>query len=183
MKLIVGLGNFQKKYENTRHNVGFMAIDNFCKENKIILNEEKFNGVYFKDNDYIIAKPLTNMNLSGKFVSAIVKFYKINLEDILIIHDDVSFDIGSIKLKSSGSSGGQNGIRNIMELLKTEQIKRVKLGIGRNKQMILADYVLSKFNDKEREELKQVFATTNEIIHEFISGINYDKIMSKFNKN
>jgi PTH1 family peptidyl-tRNA hydrolase len=183
MKLIVGLGNFQKKYENTRHNVGFMAIDNFCKENKITLNEEKFNGTYFKENEYIIAKPLTNMNLSGKFVSAIVKFYKINLEDILVIHDDVSFGIGSIKLKTSGSSGGQNGIRNIMELLKTEQIKRVKLGIGRNKQMILADYVLSKFNSDELEELKHVFTTTNEIIREFISGISYDKIMSKFNKN
>jgi PTH1 family peptidyl-tRNA hydrolase len=183
MKLIVGLGNFQKKYENTRHNIGFMAIDEFCKQNKIILNEEKFNGIYFKENDYIIAKPLTNMNLSGKFVSAIIKFYKINIDDILIIHDDVSFDVGSIKLKSSGSSGGQNGIRNIIELLKTEQIKRVKLGIGRNKQMILADYVLSKFNNDEMQILKQVFNTTNEIINEFISKVDYDKIMSKFNKN
>jgi|LQAB01.1.fsa_nt_gi PTH1 family peptidyl-tRNA hydrolase len=183
MKLIVGLGNFQKKYENTRHNIGFMAIENFCKSKKITLNEEKFNGIYFKNKEYIIAKPLTNMNLSGKFVSALVKFYKIDLKDILIIHDDVSFDVGSIKLKSTGSSGGQNGIRNIMELLKTQDIKRVKLGIGRNKQMILADYVLSKFTSEEMKKLEKVFEDTNEIINEFVDGIRYEAIMNLFNKN
>jgi PTH1 family peptidyl-tRNA hydrolase len=183
MKLIIGLGNFQKKYENTRHNIGFMAIENFCKSNKITLNEEKFNGIYFKDKEYIIAKPLTNMNLSGKFVSALVKFYKIDLNDILVIHDDVSFDVGNIKLKLNGSSGGQNGIRNIMELLKTQDIKRVKLGIGRDKKMILADYVLSKFTDEEMKKLEDVFKETDKIISEFINGTTYDKIMNNFNKN
>ncbi|MDR2821851.1 MAG: aminoacyl-tRNA hydrolase [Mycoplasmataceae bacterium] len=182
MKLIIGLGNFQKKYEKTRHNIGFMAIENYCKHKKITLNEEKFNGVYFKNADYIIAKPLTNMNLSGKFVSALVKFYKIDLNDILVIHDDVNFEVGSVKLRTTGSSGGQNGIRNIMELLKTQDIKRVKLGIGRDKQMILADYVLSKFNNEEIKKLPEVFEKTNEIISEFIGGIRYEAIMNLFNK-
>ncbi|MDR2636413.1 MAG: aminoacyl-tRNA hydrolase [Mycoplasmataceae bacterium] len=181
MKLIIGLGNFPKQYAMTKHNVGFQVIDEFCKKHNISLDNENFKGIFYKTPDYIIAKPLTLMNLSGLFVREVIKFYKINIEDVLIIYDDINLDIGLLKLKTSGTSGGQNGIQNIIDLLGTEKIKRLKIGIGKNKQGILADYVLSNFSKQELTLLKPIFIKTNEIIHEFIKDEDFNKIMTKWN--
>jgi PTH1 family peptidyl-tRNA hydrolase len=180
MRLIIGLGNYPKKYLSTKHNAGFLIIDEYCKKHKINLDEENFQGLFHKEKDFIIAKPLTLMNLSGKFVRDIIHFYKINIEDILIICDDVNYGIGSFKIRKNGSSGGQNGMGNIIELLGTNEIKRLKIGIGRNNQMILSDYVLSKFSTQELETIKLLsFNATNEIIHEFINGANFEELMNK----
>jgi PTH1 family peptidyl-tRNA hydrolase len=131
MKLIVGLGNYPKEYEFTRHNAGFLAIDDFCKKNLLELKTEKFNGLYVKTDSYIISKPLTFMNNSGDFVREIVKFFKIDIKDILIITDDIDSNFGSLKFRSNGSSGGQNGLKDIFNKLGTEEIKRIKIGTGR----------------------------------------------------
>lgn len=185
MKLIVGLGNPGREYENTKHNVGFMFIDYFCQKNNIELKELKFSGIYSKikmnGEEIIIAKPLTYMNLSGEFVSKIMNFFKINYEDLIVIHDDLDCEIGKIKIKQKGSSGGQNGLRNIISHLKTENIKRIKIGIGRPKNNInIKDYVLSKLTFEEKNAIFSNFNNICEIIEDFTQN-NLIKAMNKFN--
>lgn len=134
MKLIVGLGNPGKEYENTRHNMGFMVIDEFASMIDVDFNKEDFKGTYAKfkldDEDVILFKPMTYMNLSGEAVLAISQFYKIETEDMLIIFDDMAIKPGELRLRLSGSSGGQKGMQNIIDLLKTDEIKRIRVGIG-----------------------------------------------------
>ena len=121
MKMIVGLGNPGKEYELTRHNIGFMVIDEYAKKYKINNFKTKYNGLYAKiyrnGEYYILLKPLSFMNLSGTVINKFASFYKIKPQDILIIHDDLDLPIGKIRIKSKGSSGGHNGIKNIMMVI------------------------------------------------------------------
>ena len=137
MKLIVGLGNIGKEYENTRHNIGFRAIDAISKKYKFEITKNKFDGYYEKilinGEQVIFLKPAKYMNLSGEVIKKYVDFYKININDILIICDDLDQDVGKYKLKQKGSSGGHNGLKNIELHLKTQEYKRLKIGISNNK--------------------------------------------------
>ncbi len=134
MKLIVGLGNPEKKYENTRHNCGFRAIDFYAAKNNLVF-KNKYNSLYseqiINNEKVIFLKPQTYMNLSGNCVREYVNYYNINIEDILIIYDDYNFEVGSFKIKRDGSDGGHNGIKNIIENLKDKNIKRVRIGISK----------------------------------------------------
>ena len=185
MKLIVGLGNPGKEYEKTRHNVGFNIIDLYLKENKLKLDKEKFNGKYTKTTingeDVIFLEPQTFMNNSGESVSAIMKFYKININDILVIQDDLDMEIGKIKLKEKSSSGGHNGIKSIEEHLGTEDYKRLKIGISNNKDIDTKDYVLGKFSKDDREILENTYKTCIDIINDYLE-MNFDLLMGKYNK-
>lgn len=144
MKIIIGLGNPGIEYANTRHNIGFQIIDLICNEYNVTLNSNKFGGSFFVEKDVIFAKPLTFMNNSGSFVKEIVNFYKINNEDILIIFDDLDSEVGQAKIKAVGSAGGHNGMKDIIEKLGTNEIKRLKIGIGRPKNIkTISKYVLS----------------------------------------
>ena len=169
MKLIVGLGNPGKEYENTRHNIGFKAIDLFAKEHNLELNQEKFKGIYCKTQDFILAKPLTFMNLSGDFVQAISNFFKIKVEDILIIYDDMDLPIATLRYRKKGSSGGQNGMKDIMLKMGTESISRIKIGIGRPK-FVGRDHVLGQWNPEEIEALNKSKKDLINKINEFIKG-------------
>ena len=184
MKLIVGLGNPGTEYKNTRHNIGFYYIDNFV--NKLNLDyKEKFNGLYIKtkiDNeDVIFLKPQTYMNLSGECVLKFVNYYKIKVEDILIIHDDLDMDIGRIKLKENGSSGGHNGIKNIILHLNSENFKRLKIGIGKNKNFIIKDYVISKLTNEEQEIINNNSSKIYNILIDYFK-ISFNDLMSKYNR-
>ena len=184
MKLIVGLGNPGKEYENTRHNIGYIMLDKYAQEKKVNKFSEKFNGLYAKiiiDNDQILLlKPLSYMNLSGQVVKQYVDYYKIKTEDILIIHDDLDLPCGKIKMKAKGSCGGHNGIRNIIDELKIEQFSRLKIGIGKNNNMDTKDYVLGKFTQEERRKVDVIANHIPTIIDDFIfKGIEYS--MSKYN--
>lgn len=185
MKLIVGLGNPGKEYEKTRHNVGFNVIDLYLKENKLKLDKEKFNGKYTKTTingeDVIFLEPQTFMNNSGESVQAIMKFYKININDILVIQDDLDMEIGKIKLKEKSSSGGHNGIKSIEEHLGTEDYKRLKIGISNNKDIDTKDYVLGKFSKDDREILENTYKTCVDIINDYFE-MNFDLLMGKYNK-
>ena len=185
MKLIVGLGNPGKEYEKTRHNVGFNIIDLYLKENKLKLDKEKFNGKYTKTTingeDVIFLEPQTFMNNSGESVQAIMKFYKININDILVIQDDLDMEIGKIKLKEKSSSGGHNGIKSIEEHLGTEDYKRLKIGISNNKDIDTKDYVLGKFSKDDREILENTYKTCIDIINDYFE-MNFDLLMGKYNK-
>ncbi len=183
MKMVVGLGNPGDIYKNTRHNIGFSIIDNYVL-NKNIKFHEKFNGLYTKINNgketFILLKPLSFMNLSGTVVKKYVDYFKIKIEDILIIQDDLDLPLGKIKIKSKGSSGGHNGIRNIIDELKCETFARFKIGIGRDDSYSIKDYVLTEFTTKDKTILSHVFNYSNDIIDYFINN-NIEKVMSKYN--
>ena len=184
MKMIVGLGNPGKEYELTRHNTGFMVIDYYAKLNNISDFKEKFNGLYakvYKDNEYfVLLKPLSYMNLSGTVIKKFASFYKIKPEDILIIHDDLDLPVGKIKIKYKGSSGGHNGIKNIIENLKTEEFPRFKIGISKSDNITYKDYVLGKFNSEDINKINKILEFSPSIIDDFIS-LNIEKLMSKYN--
>ena len=183
MKLIVGLGNPGKEYEHTRHNSGFMFVDNYV-DNKGLTYKSKMEALYVEDNidgeKILIIKPQTFMNLSGNAVKKFVDFYKISTDDILVIYDDMSFEVGEFKIKSSGSSGGHNGINNIITLLHTDKISRVKIGISKNKYD-MKDYVLSKFSKEDFNNLQNVLSLSENIITDFVR-LPIDHLMSKYNK-
>ena len=133
MKLIVGLGNPGREYNNTRHNVGFMCIDKLCQYFKVDLNSNKFNGLYtqfnYKDEKIILLKPGKYMNLSGEVIRDFVNFYKIDMSDIIIICDDLDTSVGTFRLRYKGSSGGHNGLKNIELHLGTKEYKRINSSI------------------------------------------------------
>lgn len=182
MKLIVGLGNPGREYKNTRHNVGFMVLDNYV--GKVDWKTKTDVSVFLKevDNEQIIfIKPMTYMNLSGLAVRKIVNFYKINIKDILIIQDDLDLSVGKYKIKRNSSSGGHNGIKSIISELKSEEFARLKIGIGKNEKIPVEKYVLSKFTSEELNNITSNYNDFNEIINTFIKyGI--DETLSKHNK-
>lgn len=182
MKLIVGLGNPGKEYVNTRHNIGFMVIDSFC-EKKTLVFKEKYGGLYaeyfFNNEKIILLKPQNYMNLSGGVVYNFINYYNLNIEDIFIIYDDISFDLGNYKLKKSGSSGGHNGIKDIINSLKTEEIKRLRIGISKGNKN-LQNYVLGKFGILERSKVKNIIELANNIIEDYMV-LNFEKLMQKYN--
>ena len=184
MKLIVGLGNPGLEYNLTRHNVGFMVIDNFAKKYNVNFNKRKFNGLYaelvINNEKVILLKPQSYMNLSGEVVNQFVKFFKISIEDILIINDDLDLSIGFYKLKQSGSSGGHNGLKNIELHLGTMNYKRLKIGISREKNRDIKDYVLGRFSSSELEILKNVIDCSENILNDILN-YSFDKVMSIYN--
>ncbi|MBR4261943.1 MAG: aminoacyl-tRNA hydrolase [Bacilli bacterium] len=184
MKLIVGLGNPGKEYENTRHNMGFFFIDNYAKSKNIEIKTKKFNGLLTefvdKNEKIILLKPQTYMNLSGESVRKVMDFYKISTDDILIISDDLDLPIGNYRLKSKGSCGGHNGLRNIEQHIDTQNYKRLKIGISKDNEVDTKDYVLSKISKKDKELLELMIPTINEILDNFIDT-DFEVLMSKYN--
>ncbi len=157
IKLIVGLGNPGKEYKNTRHNIGFMVIDKIAEKLNITNFKERDNAIYFDTYidmyKVIFLKPQKYINLSGEVLIKFVDFFDIKTENIVIISDDLDQNIGNIKLKEKGSSGGHNGLKNIEECLKTSDYKRIKIGISNDKNIDTKDYVLGKISSKEKKVL------------------------------
>lgn len=180
MKLIVGLGNYGEQYEQTRHNVGFSVIDKIAQKINVTLSKNNFNGVFYMNQDFILAKPYTYMNLSGNFVKQIVNFYKIYVEDIIVIYDDLDTPLGQAKMKTIGGSGGHKGMNDIIQKLDTENIHRLKIGIGRPKNKIdISTFVLSKFDKKEEEIINLVIdKSADAVISSIYNG--FRNVMNNF---
>ena len=182
MKLIVGLGNPGKEYENTRHNIGFMILDSFLGKVKW---KTKNNAMYYEKNinneKYIFIKHLTFMNLSGNAVKKYVDYYKIKIEDILVIQDDLDLDVGVLRLKQNSSDGGHNGIKSIISCLQTKNFKRLKVGISNNKSIDTKDYVLNNFSKEEIKKLNNILDDCYNIIEDF-AQMSFIDLMSKYNK-
>ncbi len=182
MKLVVGLGNPGKKYEKTRHNCGYNAINFYAAKNNLSF-KKKFNAEYCEqvvnNEKMLLVKPTTYMNLSGNAVIEFVNFYNIDKKDILIIYDDKNFEVGTFKIKRKGSDGGHNGIKNIISVLHTEDIARVKMGISMPKEELI-DYVLGKFSKEDTEKLNNLYPTICNIIDDF-SILTIDELMDKYN--
>lgn len=184
MKLIVGLGNPGKEYENTRHNMGFITIDRFASKHNIKIDKSKFDGLYtelkINDEKVILLKPQKFINLSGEVIKKYVYFYKIDVNDILIISDDLDQQIGKCKLRYKGSSGGHNGLKNIELHLHTNEYKRIKIGISNNKDMDTKDYVLGKLNKETLDILNPVIDKVQNILDDYFK-MSFDNLMNKYN--
>ncbi len=184
MKLIVGLGNPGREYELTRHNIGFMCLDEIANHYQVSFNSSKFNGSYVQVNNnghkFILLKPGKYMNLSGEVIRDYVNFFKIAIEDILIICDDLDTSVGQYRLRYKGSSGGHNGLKSIEQQLKTREYKRIKIGISNNKLIDTKDYVLGKFTNDELELLRPIIKKMPQIIEDFLN-IPFDNVMNKYN--
>lgn len=187
MFIIAGLGNPGKEYEGTRHNAGFDVIDALADKYNISVNERKGRAFCGKGiiagQKVLLVKPQTFMNLSGESIRSLVDFYKIEPElNFLVIFDDVSLDVGQIRIRKKGSAGGHNGIKSIIAHLGTQDFQRVKVGVGEKpKAYDLADYVLGHFSKEDREGMQEGYKQAIEAV-ELILADQMDEAMNRFNK-
>ena len=185
MKIIAGLGNPGQKYDKTKHNTGFMTMDHYLDEKDLSLDKDKFEGHWTKQKingeDVILLEPQTYMNESGRSVSQIAKFFKVDPEDILIIQDDLDMPIGKIRIRANGKSGGHNGIKSIIRDLGTEKFNRLKIGIRHPKNATVVSWVLTPFNDEQQKLMDDAFDTSVKIIDDFIAGRDSQYLMNKYN--
>jgi PTH1 family peptidyl-tRNA hydrolase len=184
MYLVVGLGNPGREYEGTRHNVGFMVIDVLSKMLGIEVSRLKFKSLmgegHFKGEKLVLLKPQTFMNLSGEALYDAVNFYKLPLENVIVIYDDKDLDVGKIRIRRKGSSGGHNGMNSIIYLLGSEDFPRIRIGIGRPEQGDLVAHVLGKFNENEKKVIEEAVKKAAEAVIDIIeNGIEH--AMSRFN--
>lgn len=187
MYIIVGLGNPKKEYENTRHNIGFDVIDKLAEQEKIDLLEKKHKALigkgYVAGQKCILAKPQTYMNLSGESVRELIDYYKVDeRSELIVISDDISLDVGQLRIRKKGSAGGHNGLKNIIAHLGHDQFMRVKLGVGEKpKGYDLADYVLGHFTKEERMVMDKAAERAADAIRMIISE-DADTAMNEFNR-
>ena len=183
MKLIVGLGNPGKEYENTRHNCGFNALQAYADMAQVDFNREDFKGRYVKfkldDEDIVLFEPLTFMNLSGEAVQQIVSFFKIATDDVVVVYDDMAIKPGEIRLRLFGSSGGHNGMQNIIDHLGTQKIKRIRIGIG-EPTFDPINYVLGKPSKEEQPLIAEGIEKAAKAIREYLLK-DFNAAMCKYN--
>ncbi len=185
MYLIVGLGNPEDKYSNTRHNMGFDVINELSKECDIKVSKSKFDAFYgmgeINGKKVILAKPQTYMNLSGESIIKFKKFYKLSNKNIIVIYDDMDLNIGDIRLKAKGGPGTHNGMKSVIENLNTEEFIRVRVGIGVPKYKDdIINYVLEQIPKREREILDESIIKAKDSIIEILEN-GIDRAMNKFN--
>ncbi|MFA6801122.1 MAG: aminoacyl-tRNA hydrolase [Acholeplasmataceae bacterium] len=186
MILFVGLGNPGKKYVFTRHNVGFMVLDTYANRNQLTFKyDAKFDAEIsmFTNNQQkvLLCKPSTFMNLSGNAIVKVINYYDIELKDVYIFVDDISLEVGRLRLREKGGHGGHNGLRDIIQKTSTRDFKRIRIGIGENTASQLDHYVLGEFSKDEIITIKNTADQCVELIDDVINGQNYLDIMTKFN--
>lgn len=186
MKLIVGLGNPGKQYDQTRHNIGFEVIDVLSEKLNIPLDQAKFKGVYgvghVKGEKIFLLKPLTYMNLSGESIRAIMDYYQIEDEGLVVIYDDLDLPVGKIRLRQKGSAGGHNGIKSTIAHLSTQEFNRIRVGIDRPPSgMKVPDYVLGRFTKDEQEMMGEVIQRCTGACEDWITK-PFLQIMNEYNQ-
>ena len=183
MYIIAGLGNPGREYTGTRHNVGYEALDCLADKWDVKLNKLKFNSVYGETSvngeKVMLVKPVTYMNNSGVAIDEIMKFYKIPVENLIVIYDDIDIPVGTLRIRPHGSSGTHNGMRSIVQHVGSD-FPRIRIGIGRNPDMDLADYVLQKFSSLERDVIKAIQEKAADAAKEIIEN-DVDMAMQKYN--
>lgn len=183
MFLIVGLGNPGSQYEDTRHNIGFKVVDNIAKEYNIEFSRQKFKGIcgegFINGEKVILLKPTTYMNLSGESVREVIDFYKLSNENVLVIYDDISLDVGRLRIREKGSAGGHNGIKSIIAHLGTDIFPRIKVGVGQP-NVDLVNYVLGNFSKEEMEVLNESIDASTKAVKDIIND-NVKTAMNVYN--
>ena len=182
MKLIVGLGNPGLKYRNTRHNLGFMVVDSFAKNWGLSWRySPDWIASWAKTEEFVIIKPSTFMNKSGEAVKGVLNFFKINLRDLLVIHDDIDLEFGKIRISYDSSSAGHRGVDSVIESLGTFEFSRLRIGLGRSLKNIDPEkYVLEDFTDSEQKKLPEIINTCEEAVRAYLSS-GVESIMNRFN--
>ena len=185
MKIIIGLGNPGKDYENTRHNAGFMVMDALAKKCNLEFNKEKFSAYFakgkVKGEDVILLKPVTFMNNSGFSLRQCLDFYKETMENVLVIYDDKDLPVGKIRLRQQGSAGGHKGIKSIMECTFNQDFNRIRVGIGKDERIPIIQWVLSKFRQEEMDDLNHAIEQASMAAYNAIDH-SFDWVMNRYNK-
>ena len=187
MFIIAGLGNPDRQYEGTRHNAGFDVIDRIAEKYNIAVDTKKHRACIGKGiiggQKVLLAKPQTYMNLSGESIRSLVDYYKIDEEnELLVVYDDISLDVGQLRIRARGSAGGHNGIKNIIAHLGTQVFPRIKVGVGEKpKGYDLADYVLGHFSKAERERMEEGYDNAVRAAEMIVSG-QLNEAMNEFNR-
>ena len=185
MKLIAGLGNPGKEYANTRHNSGFMAMDLLAQKCGVSIQTEKWNAltasVRIEGQPVLLMKPLTYMNNSGSAVIQAVNFYHIEPEDVLILHDDMDLPVGSLRIRKNGSSGGQKGMKSIQQTMHTEQISRIRIGVGHDRSGNVPDYVLSPVAKADQELFNETLTAAAEAAYAW-AYLPMETVMNRYNR-
>lgn len=185
MKMIIGLGNPGRQYEQTRHNIGFHVIDELANRLDAPAMQSKFNGMYTvihrPEGKVMLVKPLTYMNLSGECVRPLVDYYDIDIDQIVVIYDDLDFAPGELRLRQKGSAGGHNGMKSLIAHLGTDKFNRVRMGIGRPVSgMKVADYVLSSFSKEDIPLMEETIKKSADACEEWLKS-PFLEVMNKFN--
>ena len=186
MKLVVGLGNPGAKYKGTRHNVGFMTMDEVAYQEKFDFDKALFDAVFAQvqigGEKVIFMKPLTFMNLSGEAIRPLMNYFKIGIEDLLVVYDDMDLPVGKIRLRQKGSAGGHNGIKSIISCLGTSEFNRIKVGVGRPKDgRTVVGHVLNRFEKEEEEDIIFAVQKSVDAIRSWIETSDFVKTMNQFN--
>lgn len=187
MKIVVGLGNPEKKYEKNFHNIGFAAADRLAAKLSVAFKQKAAVKGYlaegvFHGEKFIIVKPVTYMNLSGECVQAVLSYYKASAEDLIIIYDDLDVAIGEMRFRPHGSAGSHNGMKNVVASLGTEDIKRIRVGIKKyNENIPTIDYVLSDVPEVFRADIDRAVENAADCAYDYLSGKAPDELMQKFN--
>ncbi|MFO3689212.1 aminoacyl-tRNA hydrolase [Staphylococcus felis] len=186
MKCIVGLGNIGKKYELTRHNIGFEVIDALLSRHQLKLDKQKYRGAYTVERIHgekvMLIEPMTLMNLSGEAVGPLMAYYNIKVEDLLVLYDDLDLAQGQVRLRQKGSAGGHNGMKSLIKALGTTDFKRIRIGIDRPKNgMSVPDYVLQRFSKAEMEVMRPVITHVADAVEAFINQEKFENVMNQYN--
>lgn len=185
MKIIIGLGNPGRQYEDTRHNAGFMVVDKFADKHGVDISKARFNAllgeVFVNGEKVILVKPMTYMNNSGQAVGEVLNFYKPDLEDIIVVVDDIEIELGMLRIRAKNGKGTHNGLKSIFAHLKTDDYAKMKLGVGKFKRdMDLADFVLARPSKEDDEIIDDLIDRAVDALDEFTAS-PIDIVMNKFN--
>lgn len=185
MIVIAGLGNPGKKYENTRHNMGFLTIDRIAEKNDIKVNKIKHRALvgdgFISGHKVLLVKPQTYMNLSGESLREVMNYYNVDIEDLIVIYDDFDIETGSLRIRKKGSAGSHNGMKSVIYQLKDDGFPRVRVGIGKSGSLDWKDFVLGKVGGAESDAISQAISNAADAVECMISeGI--DIAMNKYNK-
>ncbi|MDD3842174.1 MAG: aminoacyl-tRNA hydrolase [Candidatus Izemoplasmatales bacterium] len=182
MRLVVGLGNPGKEYEKSKHNIGYICLDAYAKTNCLKFSRSiKFHGEIVRLPNAILLKPRTFMNNSGQSVRAVADYFQIVPKDVFVFSDDLDLPFAKIRLREKGSAGGHNGLKSIIEQLNTDEFKRCRIGIDRDEDQDVVNYVLGEFTKPQRKELDALTILTTEIITQYINNDDFDLIMNNHN--
>ncbi|WP_407390668.1 aminoacyl-tRNA hydrolase [Carnobacterium jeotgali] len=187
MKMIVGLGNPGSKYKDTKHNIGFITLDEFAFQHKMVFNKTKFEAIYAEafigSEKVLLVKPQTFMNDSGRAVRPLMDYFNVEIEDLIVVYDDLDLPVGKLRLRQKGSAGGHNGIKSLIQHLATADFNRVRIGIDRplGKQTVV-QHVLSGFPKNQHEELLLAIKDSVAALDYWIEGHSFSEVMNQFNK-
>lgn len=186
MKMIVGLGNVGTRYDETRHNTGFMVVEQLARDYHLgAFTHEKVEAVtvtgLINGEKVMLVKPTTFMNESGRAVKPLMDYYGIDLQDLVVINDDLDLPVGRMKIKPGGAAGGHNGLKSLIAHLGTRDFQRIKIGIDHPKQGTVVAHVLGRFDKDERPVIDTVMATAERALVDWVSGESFDRVMNQYN--